>query len=472
MKLIEILKTEKLYAQGVSSVPLYLMACSRSGFTMEPDLGYQFRYFCHTFKQGYGEMLYPMSELRRLWGIIKEKMENNHDYLSEVKTKYEENLKPIHQLFDLMLKTDLSTLTDEGLMDLFKSCIEASTATVGLGHVIEPVGFGLDEELKQRLLKHLPNKKDFNLVYANLTKPSQLSFIAKEQEDLEMLMDLDGSVLEEGIQSHLEKYYWLLCNYTGLRRLTKEDVLERLEAARLINQKQQVVNGVVEIELDEDTRRMADSLSFVAVWQDERKLNVMKAIYHLGSVIEEIARRIGIEPNYIAYLSPVEALALGSFEDLKNMDLLKREEGSFYLQLPDKETSEVAVGREYEEARLAYEALNGLGVSKPGSSAIYGSVANPGTAIGCVKICTDLASIDRVQPGDILVASMTRPEYMAAIKKAAAIVTDEGGITCHAAIVARELGIPCVIGTKVATKVFKDRDMVEVRANHGMIKKI
>ena len=67
---------------------------------------------------------------------------------------------------------------------------------------------------------------------------------------------------------------------------------------------------------------------------------------------------------------------------------------------------------------------------------------------------------------------MTRPEYVTAMKKAAAIVTDEGGITCHAAIVARELGIPCIIGTKVATKTLKDGEMVEVRANHGYVRVI
>jgi len=68
-----------------------------------------------------------------------------------------------------------------------------------------------------------------------------------------------------------------------------------------------------------------------------------------------------------------------------------------------------------------------------------------------------------------LVTSMTRPEFVPAMRKAVAIVTDEGGITSHAAIVSRELGIPCVIGTKSATKVLKDGWIVQVKANHGQI---
>jgi len=74
--------------------------------------------------------------------------------------------------------------------------------------------------------------------------------------------------------------------------------------------------------------------------------------------------------------------------------------------------------------------------------------------------------------GDILVSKMTDPEIVAAMKKAGAIITDSGGITCHAAIVSRELGIPCVISTKFATKLFEDGDRVEVDADKGIIKKL
>ncbi len=67
---------------------------------------------------------------------------------------------------------------------------------------------------------------------------------------------------------------------------------------------------------------------------------------------------------------------------------------------------------------------------------------------------------------------MTVPDFVPAMRKAAAIVTDEGGITCHAAIIARELGKPCVIGTKFATKVFRDGDLVEVDSEVGVVRKL
>ncbi len=87
-----------------------------------------------------------------------------------------------------------------------------------------------------------------------------------------------------------------------------------------------------------------------------------------------------------------------------------------------------------------------------------------------VKIVLSSTDFAKFNKGDILVASMTRPEYVPVMKKAKAIITDEGGITCHAAIVSRELNIPCIIGTKNATRILQDGDEVEVDANNGTIK--
>jgi len=101
---------------------------------------------------------------------------------------------------------------------------------------------------------------------------------------------------------------------------------------------------------------------------------------------------------------------------------------------------------------------------------IIGTVASAGRAIGKVRIVITEKDVLPFQEGEILVSTMTRPEHIVAMKKAKAIVTNEGGITCHAAIVSRELGIPCIIGTKIATKVLKDGDLVEVDAEKGIVK--
>lgn len=108
------------------------------------------------------------------------------------------------------------------------------------------------------------------------------------------------------------------------------------------------------------------------------------------------------------------------------------------------------------------------------SNSLRGSCAYKGLVRGVVKmILTNKVTrkdFKKFNKGDILVAIYTSPNLMPFIKKCSAIVTNEGGLTCHAAIISRELKIPCVIGTKVATKLLKDGDLVEVDANQGTVK--
>jgi pyruvate,water dikinase len=82
------------------------------------------------------------------------------------------------------------------------------------------------------------------------------------------------------------------------------------------------------------------------------------------------------------------------------------------------------------------------------------------------------SDLGKMRDGEVLVSPMTTPDVFPVMRKACAIVTDEGGMLCHAAIISRELGIPCVIGTKVASEVFKDGDLVEVDADHGVVRKV
>lgn len=109
-------------------------------------------------------------------------------------------------------------------------------------------------------------------------------------------------------------------------------------------------------------------------------------------------------------------------------------------------------------------------VSLDDSSELKGTPAYLGQAVGRVVLVIHDKDLKRVKAGDILVSPMTRTSFIAAMKKAAAFITDEGGITCHAAIVARELKKPCVVGTKFATKVLKDGMKVMVDAKKGIIK--
>ena len=101
---------------------------------------------------------------------------------------------------------------------------------------------------------------------------------------------------------------------------------------------------------------------------------------------------------------------------------------------------------------------------------INGQVANLGLKKGIARIVLTTRDFAKMKNNDILVTHMTTPQFIPILKRAAAIVTDEGGITCHAAIVSRELNVPCIIGTKKATAIIRDGQLIEVNANHGVVR--
>lgn len=153
--------------------------------------------------------------------------------------------------------------------------------------------------------------------------------------------------------------------------------------------------------------------------------------------------------------------------------------------LPDaKMLAERAAGYLYIEGIIiptadfdAFLKARGLAVDAPtevqDTAELRGMVACKGGIIrGTIQSIFNNNEVARFEQGRILLTPMTQPEFVPAMKKASAIITDEGGLTCHAAITSREFGIPCVIGTKIATKTFKDGDTVEVDAREGIVRKI
>jgi pyruvate,water dikinase len=100
---------------------------------------------------------------------------------------------------------------------------------------------------------------------------------------------------------------------------------------------------------------------------------------------------------------------------------------------------------------------------------LQGLPAVPGEASGVVRVLADVADGARLRDGEVLVAQMTNPDWLPTMRRAAALVTDTGGMTCHAAIVARELGVPCIVGARTATKDLEDGTVVTVDGTHGRV---
>ena len=104
-----------------------------------------------------------------------------------------------------------------------------------------------------------------------------------------------------------------------------------------------------------------------------------------------------------------------------------------------------------------------------GEVIVRGLGASPGMASGKVKIVLDIDELDKIKDGDIMVTTMTTPDMVSAMRRASGIVTDEGGVTCHASIISRELGIPCVVGTGDATTTLKENSGVTLDGKKGLV---
>lgn len=104
-----------------------------------------------------------------------------------------------------------------------------------------------------------------------------------------------------------------------------------------------------------------------------------------------------------------------------------------------------------------------------GEPILKGLAASPGIATGAVKVVHSLEDIVKIEEGDVLVTRMTSPDLVPSLSKCVAIITDEGGKTCHASIISREMGIPCIVGTKSATATLKDGQLVTVDAYNGLV---
>ena len=200
-----------------------------------------------------------------------------------------------------------------------------------------------------------------------------------------------------------------------------------------------------------------------------RKNAICQAHYYNLPLLYEAGRRLNLNSEEVKLLSYEEILE-GLSKDIskKMLKALVKDRQKGWAILMRKGKIKTITG-----VKEIIEAMERFQIVAPTSAmqrVVKGSVASRGKATGRVKIIKKLSELSKVEQGDVLVAKMTTPDYVMAMHKAAAIVTDEGGITCHAAIVSREFNIPCIVGTRNATQILADNDMVEVDAIEGVVR--
>jgi len=451
-------------------LPIFIQPCAYSGFRLQKLLGLNYSAFFFRYSNNLGEMHYLKSDYRALWVGIKKKIRDDSDFLQKAQRDYMVRLKSFRAIQKKVLACDPEKISDQQLLAYLKKLLEAQVEMVGLGHLLEPISAGIEAELKEKLFKLIKDPKNFGRFFSALTSPSKLSFLAREEHDLIKIKNLPVTQIKLALERHFEKYFWIQNGYGGSVDLGMSYFEERLKTD-LSNktdhsQTREKRKLIGQLKLNSAIVKYLEISDFAVAWQDDRKANVLRNISLLDRLIAEIARRLNLKKEILYLLGYNEVKSLPELPKLAAIypELKERTVGvAFYM---DSKGDTPITGKSFELLQEKIEQSDKELVL----SDLKGMTAKPGTVVGRVSVCKDHNSIGKMKQGDILVTSMTRPEFLPAIKRASAIITDEGGITCHAAIVSRELGIPTVIGTKIATKVLKDGMLVEVRANHGVVK--
>lgn len=334
----------------------------------------------------------------------------------------------------------------------------------------------MTESFHQTLRKH----KADPYAYILLT-PTKPDIIYQEERALHDLQKI-GHVSTARLMKHAHTFAWLFFNsyevdtcLQFLRQRLTEPAMHKVdklgELRRLRIRQATILRGINNPQVTELTHFLQElsleRLRLKDCWAG--------AEFRFLTFFQEIARRIHVplDEMMATYRLTEYRQALSGAEKVSTTRMRARVKLYAFRR---HKNEKVFLEKREAVHRLAKQVLSAQ--SFESTSGIHGVTANPGLVRGRVRIVQSvdisqvLHDLQHFRKGDILVTWMTQPNMMPIARLASAIVADEGGITSHAAIIARELGIPCVVGAQVATKVLKDGDRVEVDATKGIVRKL
>jgi pyruvate,water dikinase len=311
-----------------------------------------------------------------------------------------------------------------------------------------------------------------------MTTPTELTTLDRERLDM---LDLISTQNVKNISEHQVKYGWIGASEddhewtvdffkTQFDMLTVDQANEERKAK--MAQRNATIKRQEEIARDqsEEVVYLCGVVRNMAHLRLESRLNWARADRLFNRMLLSLAARYAVLSDDIYYYGENDILRLIAGTHLDAATLTARKQ-AYAFRYDGRSYGEYAG----ESAVHDLERREGVIVVHEKVTTLTGSIAYKGVVRGRVRVINahtknQTEAGENMQEGEILVTGMTRPHLIHAIKKAGAIVTDEGGITCHAAIVARELKKPCIIGTKIATQVLRDGDLVEVDADNGVVR--
>ncbi|MEI6288427.1 MAG: PEP/pyruvate-binding domain-containing protein [Actinomycetota bacterium] len=416
-------------------------------------------------------------------------LSRNPDYLDKIAKQCDDDAKTLLHYSQSIKSKNTAILSEEEIKKILQTTFDMMVRLSA--YLLFPISIQgwLEENVKSELKKKVADEKQFDKLYSILATPSKQNTGYFEQLKINELAILyrknkDTFAVKQDVDRYLLNFGSQGVKYGYGNLWTKEDVLERLSylstekdlGDRFIRIKnlpkehdRQVRKVLKEIEADSDfIKKVAWSRLYMYI--RTLRTDVLSASFaNMFPLFLEIGRRFKLPLEVVVECSPAELIDLNfplisEIKKRSTANIVRGVKGHLYYK---SGTEAKALSEKLSNQPHPTEAEE---ESIKKVKEIRGNIANKGKVSGIVKIVSDNSELGKISRGDILVTAMTTPDFVPAMEKAAAFVTDEGGLLCHAAIVSREMNKPCIIGTKNATQILKDGDIVEVDANIGVVK--
>ncbi|MFC1663437.1 PEP-utilizing enzyme [Patescibacteria group bacterium] len=446
---------------------------------------YQWPEFVYEFKDGKMLFISEYKPLRQVglkvfnkWFLNK----NNHKKLIKDLRSSTSNLEKLQRQ---ILNIDLNKLSDIEFFNIYKQWDGLYQYYWHVWLMPELANFGGEDLLIRELKRAKLDVNEYNKALEVLTAPVKLSFFQKEERDLLKLSIKYGEKdYSKYLSQHQKKYYWLLNSYHHTRVLDSEYFNKRIK--RLLKKeevelklknisefgrdaKRKKRSLIKQLSLSKNILNIAELLG-ESIWlQDDRKARTWRATHVLFLFVKEMGRRLGVSHQDILELWPDELKR--TFQSGRiPQSLIKARKRHYVSWLRSHEI----IRQSDKKAEKLINRIKSFVGSEKTNKLLTGVVASSSKdrVVGRVQIILSAKDLSKMKTGNILVTSMTAPDYIVAMRKAAGIITDTGGLTSHAAIVSRELSLPCIIGTNIATKVLRNGEMVEMDTIRGQVKKL
>lgn len=425
---------------------------------------------------GMSSSVIPKDEWIEAGEYVADRLINKKGYFENIEDKTKKAKQEILAFLKEINKENLTELSNKNLIGLagqiFNLFSQYDAASVF-------AWFVAGDTLKHKIGECL-GLKDEDLDIISL--PEKQTFASQmEREIIEAA--LKKGAVSKVAQVLYQKYFWVPFGYDGPTTWDIKYFVERIENYKenlsdakskyselkkrdaLLNKKLKIIYK--KIEKSNENVRLIHILRSTAVWTDERKMLEFQLFFWYRNILLEFDKRFIMPVKNLQYLFTHELRDIDNHY-VKLRKISTQRIGREFMTISTNSTIRIATNREMNEIKKIVD-------KQAKTSEICGNVASRGPKLkytAAVKVLRSSSECNKVMPGEILVATMTTPDYTPAMDRALGFITDEGGVTCHAAIVAREMNKPCIIGTRIATQVLKDGDIVEVNASNGVVRKI